>query len=126
MIGVEQLSSSFRLLYSSRFGLLTLTFSLPNLFWFIQWKDEIETKTNDVFTVHIHHGRSKLKTVEAIEAKDVGRTLLLSGKSHSQFFCVNLQVVITTYQTLNLDFSVPDDTESGEEAAFLAEHGSVY
>lgn len=26
-----------------------------------QWKDEILDKTNDVFTVHIHHGLTKLK-----------------------------------------------------------------
>ncbi|KAG5716032.1 putative SWI/SNF-related matrix-associated actin-dependent regulator of chromatin subfamily A member 3-like 2, partial [Termitomyces sp. T112] len=26
-----------------------------------QWKEEVETKTNGVFTVHLHHGRDKLK-----------------------------------------------------------------
>ena len=26
-----------------------------------QWKDELETKTNNIFKVHIHHGKDKLK-----------------------------------------------------------------
>jgi hypothetical protein len=26
-----------------------------------QWKDEIETKTNDMFSVRVHHGKDKLK-----------------------------------------------------------------
>lgn len=26
-----------------------------------QWKEEIETKTNNLFNVHIHHGKDKLK-----------------------------------------------------------------
>jgi len=26
-----------------------------------QWKDEIETKSNNMFKVHIHHGKDKLK-----------------------------------------------------------------
>ena len=36
-----------------------------------QWKDELETKTNDMFSVHIHHGKDKLKTVDALRSKDV-------------------------------------------------------
>lgn len=26
-----------------------------------QWKDEIESKTNEMFSVHLHHGKDKLK-----------------------------------------------------------------
>lgn len=38
-----------------------------------QWKEEIETKTNAVFEVHIHHGKDKLKTLDDMESKDVRR-----------------------------------------------------
>jgi SNF2 family DNA or RNA helicase len=37
----------------------------------LQWKEELESKTNDLFTVHIHHTKDKLKTVEALQSKDV-------------------------------------------------------
>ncbi|KAF8134681.1 SNF2 family N-terminal domain-containing protein [Mycena galopus ATCC 62051] len=60
-----------------------------------QWKEEIETKTNEMFSVRLHHGKDKLK------------------------------VVITTYQTLSMDFFVPKDTAVGEEAQYLAKHGGV-
>ena len=33
--------------------------------------------------------------------------------------------MITTYQTLNLDFSAPDDLDSGEEMNWLRMHGCV-
>ncbi|KAI0032009.1 P-loop containing nucleoside triphosphate hydrolase protein [Vararia minispora EC-137] len=59
-----------------------------------QWKEELESKANDLFDVHIHHGSSKLKTVEAMRAKDV---------------------IITSYQTLNLDFGRPDDDMDDKE-----------
>ena len=38
---------------------------------FRQWKEELDTKTNGLFEVHIHHGKDKLKTRAAINAKDV-------------------------------------------------------
>ncbi|KAF8890769.1 SNF2 family N-terminal domain-containing protein [Infundibulicybe gibba] len=69
-----------------------------------QWKDEIDTKTNGVFTVHIHHGKDKLKKLSDVRSKDV---------------------VITTYQSLNMDFVVPSDVGPEEEAEWLAEHGGV-
>ncbi|EGO02949.1 hypothetical protein SERLA73DRAFT_103014 [Serpula lacrymans var. lacrymans S7.3] len=70
----------------------------------LQWKEEIETKTNSIFTVHVHHGRDKLKNVEAVRSKDV---------------------VITTYQTLNQDFIAPPDVDSGDEQQWLAKHGGT-
>lgn len=36
-----------------------------------QWKDEIESKSNGLFTVHIHHGPHKLKTKAALQSHDV-------------------------------------------------------
>jgi len=36
-----------------------------------QWKEEIEEKTNDVFKVHIHHGKDKLKKLSTMKDKDV-------------------------------------------------------
>lgn len=69
-----------------------------------QWKEEIETKSNDLFTVHIHHGRDKLSTLMDVRSKDV---------------------IITTYQTLNMELTVPKDIEEGEELAYLEDHGGV-
>ncbi|KAI0655704.1 SNF2 family N-terminal domain-containing protein [Cubamyces menziesii] len=69
-----------------------------------QWKEEVEQKTNDMFKVHIQHGRDKIKDPELLTEYDV---------------------VITTYQTLNLDFSAPDDLDSGEEMNWLRMHGGV-
>jgi len=36
-----------------------------------QWKEEIEEKTNEVFKVHIHHGKDKLKKLSTMKDKDV-------------------------------------------------------
>lgn len=69
-----------------------------------QWKEEIETKSNDLFTVHIHHGRDKLSTLMDVRSKDV---------------------IITTYQTLNMELTIPKDIEEGEELAYLEDHGGV-
>ncbi|KAI0319418.1 SNF2 family N-terminal domain-containing protein [Amylostereum chailletii] len=63
-----------------------------------QWKEELETKTNDLFSVHIHHGKDKLKSLEDIQSKDV---------------------IITTYQTLNLDFYVEQDGVHPERGGLL-------
>ncbi|OJT08730.1 hypothetical protein TRAPUB_340 [Trametes pubescens] len=68
-----------------------------------QWKDEIIQKTNGMFEVHIQHGKEKLKKLEQLAEKDV---------------------VITTYQTLNLDFNVPSDLEdSDEEMQWIRDNG---
>ncbi|KAJ7156150.1 SNF2 family DNA-dependent ATPase [Mycena filopes] len=69
-----------------------------------QWKDEIETKTNEMFTVRLHHGKDKLKKTSEIKEYDV---------------------VITTYQTLSMDFHIPKDVEADEETQWLAKHGGV-
>ncbi|EPQ55741.1 P-loop containing nucleoside triphosphate hydrolase protein [Gloeophyllum trabeum ATCC 11539] len=69
-----------------------------------QWKEELETKTNDVFNIHIHHGKDKLKKLSAVRSFDV---------------------IITTYQTLNMDFAVPSDVADDEEAEWLAENGGL-
>lgn len=36
------------------------------------------------------------------------------------------QVIVTTYQTLNGDFSTPKDVDPTEEAQWLAGNGSVF
>ncbi|RPD76809.1 hypothetical protein L226DRAFT_459891 [Lentinus tigrinus ALCF2SS1-7] len=68
----------------------------------LQWKEELETKTNDIFDVHIQHGKDKIKRADLLAEKDV---------------------VITTYHTLNLDFGIPNDIESGDELDYIKEHG---
>lgn len=83
-----------------------------------QWKEEIETKTNAVFEVHIHHGKDKLKTLDDMESKDVRRA--------SEVLCLSYmlsQVIITTYQTLNNDFAIPKGTDPEDEDGWLEEHG---
>ncbi|KAG1873411.1 SNF2 family N-terminal domain-containing protein [Suillus tomentosus] len=69
-----------------------------------QWKEEIETKSNDLFTVHIHHGRDKLSTLMDVRSKDV---------------------IITTYQTLSTELTIPKDIEEGDELTYLENHGGV-
>ncbi|OJA08757.1 hypothetical protein AZE42_08874 [Rhizopogon vesiculosus] len=69
-----------------------------------QWKEEIETKSNDLFTVHIHHGRDKLSTLTDARSKDV---------------------IITTYQTLSMELAVPKGLEEGEEFTYLEENGGL-
>ncbi|KAG1750363.1 SNF2 family N-terminal domain-containing protein [Suillus paluster] len=69
-----------------------------------QWKEEIETKSNDLFTVHIHHGRDKLSTLMDVRSKDV---------------------IITTYQTLSMELAIPKHIEDGEELAYLEQYGGV-
>ncbi|KIM66386.1 hypothetical protein SCLCIDRAFT_1151111, partial [Scleroderma citrinum Foug A] len=63
-----------------------------------EWKEEIETKTNNLFTIHVHHGCDKLMTTSNVKSKDV---------------------IITTYQTLSTELSIPTDVGEGEEL-----HGS--
>nr|GAT50264.1 SNF2 family DNA-dependent ATPase [Mycena chlorophos] len=69
-----------------------------------QWKDEIESKTNSMFTVHLHHGKDKLKKTSEVKGYDV---------------------VITTYHTLCADFAIPRDVDAEEETQWLAKHGGV-
>ncbi|KAJ7024175.1 SNF2 family DNA-dependent ATPase [Mycena alexandri] len=69
-----------------------------------QWKDEIESKTNEMFTVRLHHGKDKLRKTSEVKEYDV---------------------VITTYQTLSMDFHIPKDVEPDEETQWLAKHGGV-
>ncbi|EIM84514.1 uncharacterized protein STEHIDRAFT_61302 [Stereum hirsutum FP-91666 SS1] len=70
-----------------------------------QWKEELEAKTNGIFSVHVHHGKEKLKTLSAMKSKDV---------------------IITTYQSLNLEFSIKDDcADSAEEDAWLEQYGGL-
>ena len=37
----------------------------------LQWKEELETKTNGVFVVHIQHGKDKIKDTELLQENDV-------------------------------------------------------
>ncbi|KZT67894.1 hypothetical protein DAEQUDRAFT_672524 [Daedalea quercina L-15889] len=70
----------------------------------LQWKEELQTKANGMFTVHIHHGKDKLRSVSALSKKDA---------------------IITTYQTLCLDFGIPHDIESEDEMEYLLDNGGV-
>ncbi|KAH9837668.1 SNF2 family N-terminal domain-containing protein [Rhodofomes roseus] len=69
-----------------------------------QWKDELLTKTNGIFSVHIHHGKDKLKSVSALSKKDV---------------------IITTYHTLCGDFTIPSGIESEDEMEYLMDNGGL-
>ncbi|KAF8958574.1 SNF2 family N-terminal domain-containing protein [Flammula alnicola] len=69
-----------------------------------QWKDEIDTKTNGLFEVHVHHGKDKLKKISQLKSMDV---------------------VITSYQTLCQDFNVPKGTAPEDESEYIAEHGGL-
>ncbi|KAF9040113.1 SNF2 family N-terminal domain-containing protein [Panaeolus papilionaceus] len=69
-----------------------------------QWKDEIETKTNNLFSVRIHHSKDKLKSTKQVRSMDV---------------------IITSYQTLCMDFSVPKSVEDGKQEEWLKKNGGV-
>ncbi|KAK0459781.1 SNF2 family DNA-dependent ATPase [Desarmillaria tabescens] len=69
-----------------------------------QWKEEIEQKTGGTLTVHIHHGKDKIKRKSQIDSYDV---------------------IVTTYQTLNGDFAIPKDVGPTEEAEWLFEYGGI-
>ena len=68
----------------------------------LQWKEELLTKTNEIFTVYIHHGKDKLKNVADIKKWDV---------------------IITTYHTLIMDFAYPDADEVDDVYKWLSLHG---
>nr|VWO96010.1 Alcohol dehydrogenase [Ganoderma boninense] len=68
----------------------------------LQWKEELETKANGIWDVHIQHGKDKIKDPKRLAEKDI---------------------VITTYHTLNLDFSIPTDVDSDEELNWLRDNG---
>ncbi|OCH85007.1 hypothetical protein OBBRIDRAFT_345483 [Obba rivulosa] len=70
----------------------------------LQWKEEIETKTNNMFEVHIHHSREKLKHLSQMQQKDV---------------------IITTYQTLVQESWTPKDLGSDEESEWLINNGGL-
>lgn len=89
----------------------------------LQWKEELMTKTNDMFEVHIQHGKEKIKNVDRLREKDV-------RIRNQPSFCVlahhiSFQVVITTYHTLNLDFNIPSDLDSSDELDWLKKNGFV-
>lgn len=94
----------------------------------LQWKEELDSKTNEIFNVHIQHGKDKLKSVSALQSKDV-RTSHLSDSCEVDTLDLSCssdnssQAIITTYQTLNMDFGVPDDINPDEEMEWLAENG---
>ncbi|PPQ94269.1 hypothetical protein CVT25_004926 [Psilocybe cyanescens] len=69
-----------------------------------QWKDEIDTKTNGLFDVHVHHGKDKLKKMSQLKSKDA---------------------VVTSYQTLCQDFNVPKGTPAEEEEEWIRDHGGL-
>ncbi|KJA22647.1 hypothetical protein HYPSUDRAFT_87246 [Hypholoma sublateritium FD-334 SS-4] len=69
-----------------------------------QWKDEIDSKTNGLFDVHIHHGKDKLKKLSQLKSKDV---------------------VVVSYQTLCQDFNVPKGTHPDDEHEWIEENGGL-
>ncbi|KAK7677163.1 hypothetical protein QCA50_019872 [Cerrena zonata] len=71
----------------------------------LQWKEELLSKTNEIFSVHIHHGKDKLKTVDEFRKWDV---------------------IITTYHTLIMDFAIPvGENEPDDVYKWLSVHGGV-
>ncbi|KAI0085988.1 SNF2 family N-terminal domain-containing protein [Irpex rosettiformis] len=68
----------------------------------LQWKEELEQKTNDVFTVHIQHGKDKLRSLDQLRSKDV---------------------IITSFQTLSNDFQAPPSVEPEHVYEWALEHG---
>ncbi|KAI0743255.1 SNF2 family N-terminal domain-containing protein [Irpex lacteus] len=70
----------------------------------LQWKEELEQKTNDVFSVHVHHGKDKLKSLDRLRSKDV---------------------IITSYQTLTNDFYAPPDVEPEDMYDWAIENGGL-
>ena len=58
----------------------------------------------------------------AIQATDVCLIAVVPVHGSADF----LQVVITTYQTLNTDFVIPSDVESDEEREWLIDNGFVH
>ncbi|KAI0337147.1 hypothetical protein BDW22DRAFT_1410049 [Trametopsis cervina] len=68
----------------------------------LQWKEELEQKTNAVFSVHIHHGKDKLPTPDQLQTKDV---------------------IITTYQTLVNEFNAPPSIDPDDIYEWAIEHG---
>ncbi|KAI0070881.1 hypothetical protein K474DRAFT_1737680 [Panus rudis PR-1116 ss-1] len=68
----------------------------------LQWKEELESKTNGIFDVHIQHGRDKLKSPEAFKKYDV---------------------IITTYHTLNQDFAIPSNVDPEDELEWVWNKG---
>lgn len=106
----------------------------------MQWKEEIETKTNEMFSVRLHHGKDKVKVrvvfcLFSISCRLASRRKHPRSRTTTCAFCsiplyyfplTRPQVIITTYQTLSLDFHVPKDTvDVGDEAQYLAKHGCV-
>lgn len=83
-----------------------------------QWKEEIEEKTNDVFKIHVHHGKDKLKKLSTMKDKDVSpfyqfwdRLLTLE------------QVIITSYGTVCSEYQIGREVEEEDEDNWLAKHG---
>ncbi|KAL6308756.1 hypothetical protein BKA93DRAFT_822052 [Sparassis latifolia] len=62
--------------------------------WLLQWKEEIETKTNGMFSVHIRHGREKTKSLPKLADKDVrthsSHPILRATQSEELISFVNL------------------------------------
>lgn len=46
-----------------------------------QWREEVETKTNGMFEVHIQHGREKIKDPQLLAEKDVRHYLTIAIRS---------------------------------------------
>ncbi|KAL1746595.1 P-loop containing nucleoside triphosphate hydrolase protein [Schizophyllum fasciatum] len=69
-----------------------------------QWKDEVDGKTNGLFRAHIHHGKDKLTSKRDLR---------------------DIDIVITSYQTLNQDFSVPKGLDDWETENYLEKKGGV-
>ncbi|KAJ3569137.1 hypothetical protein NP233_g5248 [Leucocoprinus birnbaumii] len=87
-----------------------------------QWKDEIEAKTNGSFTVHIHHGKDKLRVRGRLFVPYewiVNNDIFFQSSSAVKA----IDIVITSYQTLLADFHTPADVEPEEEFDWLVKYG---
>lgn len=79
----------------------------------LQWKEELLTKTNEIFSVHIHHGKDKLKTVDEVRKWDVCSEPIYDIMSN--IWHAFGKVIITTYHTLIMDFVGPEDGEEPDD-----------
>jgi SNF2 family DNA or RNA helicase len=92
-----------------------------------QWKEEIEEKTNGILTVHVHHGREKLKVWDRVSSFLLVLISMASNMKPVQkkSEIKSYDVLITTYQTLMTDFVVAKGVEPHEVAEWLKKNGWV-
>lgn len=114
--------------------------SCDSLLIFVQWKDEIDTKSNGLFDAHIHHGKDKLKVgrlclrektaFSLIQCADhfpgqIERCNTFPFAAQFHLFTFFPKVIITSYQTYCQDFGIPPGVAPEDEQEWLSENGCV-